>query len=102
MKTPVFLTTTPSMGDLLCATPTIKKLAEIYQRKIVVVSNTPSLLKNNPYIEQNIDIGTVNIDTLKKDYEVHESFMLLGKRDSRGIEFKHAMCDIRQFHAKDL
>lgn len=102
MKTPVFLTTTPSMGDLLCATPTIKKLAEIYQRKIVVVSNTPSLLKNNPYIEQNIDIRTVNIETLKKDYEVHESFMLLGKRDSRGIEFKHAMCDIRQFHAKDL
>ena len=102
MKPPVFLTTTPSMGDLLSATPTIKKLAEIYQRRIIVVSNNPSLIKNNPYVSQNLNIKEVNLESLRKDYEVHESFMLLGKTDSRGIEFKHAMCDIRQFHAKDL
>jgi len=102
MKSPVFFTTTPSMGDLLSATPTIKKLAEIYKRKVVVVSNNPSLLKNNPYISQNLKIGEVNLENLRASHDVHETFMLLGKRDFRGIEFKHAMCDIRQFHCKDL
>ena len=33
---------------------------------------------------------------------LHKSFHLLGKRDNLGIEFKHSICDIRQFHTKDL
>jgi ADP-heptose:LPS heptosyltransferase len=102
MKKPLFLTTTPSVGDLISATPTIKKLADIYKTQIIVVSETPDLLKNNPYVEQSLHIKEVNLDSLKKNYDVHESFALIGKRDSRGVEFKHAMCDIRQYHAKDL
>lgn len=102
MKRPIFLTHTPSIGDFLCATPTIRKLAEIYKSPITVIAKNPGLLKNNPYVDQLIRFEDVDIENIRREYDVHETFMLLGKRDSRGIEFKHAMCDIRQFHAKDL
>lgn len=102
MKFPVFYTTTPSIGDLLCATPTIRKLAKVYKTKVIVVSPSPWLLKDNPYISQNIHIDDVSLSDLERDYDVHKSFHLLGKRDPLGIEFKHAICDIRQFHCKDL
>ena len=102
MKKPIFLTHTPSIGDFLCATPTIKKLAEIYKRPITVIAKNPELLKNNPYVDQLIRFDDVNIENIRREFDVHETYMLLGKRDSRGTEFKHAMCDIRQFHAKDL
>lgn len=102
MKTPVFYTTTPSIGDLICATPTIRKIAKTYKSKIVVVSPSPWILKNSPYVSQSIHINDVSLSDLERDYDVHKSFHLLGKRDPLGIEFKHAICDIRQFHAKDL
>ncbi|NBV27838.1 hypothetical protein EBS02_02305 [bacterium] len=102
MKKPVFLTHTPSLGDFLCATPTIRKLAEIYQNRVIVIAKKPDLLKNNPYIEKIVQFDEVNLESIRKEFDVHETYMLLGKRDGRGIEFKHAMCDIRQFHAKDL
>jgi len=102
MKLPAFLTTTPSIGDFICSTPTIKKLAKTYGTKVLVISPNPGLLKNNPYVSESINIDSVDVSILEKDYDIHRSFHLLGKRDSLGIEFKHAMCDIRQFHAKDL
>lgn len=102
MKLPAFLTTTPSIGDFICSTPTIKKLAKTYGTKVLVISPNPGLLKNNPFVSESININSVDVSLLEKDYDIHRSFHLLGKRDSLGIEFKHAMCDIRQFHAKDL
>ena len=39
------------LGDLICATPTIKKLHDAYQRKIIVISKMPELFKMNPYVE---------------------------------------------------
>lgn len=102
MKLPVFYTTTPSIGDLICSTPTIRKIAKIYKSKVIVVSPSPWILKNNPFISQSIHIDEVSLEDLEKNYDVHKSFHLLGKRDPSGIEFKHAICDIRQFHSKDL
>jgi ADP-heptose:LPS heptosyltransferase len=102
MKSPVFYTTTPSIGDLICATPTIRKIAKIYRSKVIVVSPSPWILNNNPFVSQSLDIKDFPLEELEKNYDVHKSFHLLGKRDSMGIEFKHAICDIRQFHTKDL
>jgi len=31
------------LGDLICATPTIKKLHDAYQRKITIISQMPEL-----------------------------------------------------------
>jgi autotransporter strand-loop-strand O-heptosyltransferase len=102
MKKQAFYSSAAAMGDLICATPTIKKLAEIYQSTITVISNHPYLFKDSPYVEESLNFNDYSEEQLREKYDLHKSFFLLGKQDSQGIEFKHAMCDIRQFHAKDL
>ena len=102
MKKQAFYSSAVGIGDLISATPTIKKLAEIYNSRITVISNSPYLFDNLPYVEESIHFDKYTESELSEMYDLHRTFFLLGKQDSRGIEFKHAMCDIRQFHAKDL
>jgi len=102
MKKQAFYSSAGAMGDLISATPTIKKLSQIFQSPITVISNHPYLFKNCPYVDESLDFNQYTEEQLSEKYNLHKTFFLLGKTDSRGIEFKHAMCDIRQFHAKDL
>ena len=102
MKKQAFYSSAHAMGDLICATPTIKKLSEIYQSPITVISTHPYLFENCPYVDESLRFDDYTEEQLSEKYDLHKTFFLLGKQDSRGVEFKHAMCDIRQFHAKDL
>jgi len=102
MKKQAFYSSASAIGDLISATPTIKKLAEIYKSQITVISTHPYLFDNLPYVSESIAFDKYSEEELSQIYDLHKSFFLLGKQDSRGIEFKHAICDIRQFHAKDL
>ena len=43
------------MGDALTATPSIRKLSNIYSSKISISSKYQSLFENNPYIENIYD-----------------------------------------------
>lgn len=97
-----FYTSADAIGDLICATPTIRKLSQIYKSPIVVISKHPYIFKNLPYVDESLHFNDFTENELKENYNLHKSFFLLGKRDSQGVEFKHAMCDLRQFHAKDL
>ena len=90
------------LGDLICATPTIKKLSESYEQKIVVLSKMPELFKMNPYVEKSYKISSVDIDFMNANYIMHNSFYNVGKKNERGIEYKHNVIDIRQFHAIHL
>ena len=90
------------LGDLICATPTIKKLHDAYQRKITVISKMPELFKNNPYVEKSYKASSIDMKYIQSNYIVHNSFYLVGKKDERGVEMKHNMMDIRQFHAIHL
>jgi ADP-heptose:LPS heptosyltransferase len=90
------------LGDLICATPTIKKLHDAYQRKIIVISKMPELFKMNPYVEKSYKADSIDRDYFRANYIMHNSFYLVGKKDERGIEMKHNMMDIRQFHAIHL
>lgn len=102
MKKQAFYSSAAAMGDLISATPTIKKLADIYKSPITVISSHPYLFDNLPYVDESIRFDDYTEEQLSERYDLHKTFFLLGKQDSRGIEFKHAACDIRQFHAKDL
>jgi hypothetical protein len=90
------------LGDLICATPTIKKLHDSYQRKIIVISKMPELFKMNPYVEKSYKASSIDMEYFNANYIMHNSFYLVGKKDERGIEHKHNMMDIRQFHAIHL
>lgn len=92
----------PALGDLICSTPTIRKLAEVYNRKIIVVSKMPELFKNLEYVEASYKSSSVNWEYINENFIVHNSFYLVGKKDERGVEMKHNTMDIRQFHAVHL
>jgi hypothetical protein len=90
------------LGDLICATPTIKKISEAYDTKILVISKMPEVFKNNPYVERSIKSSSVDMGYIKDNYIVHNSFYNVGKKNERGVEYKHNTIDIRQFHAINL
>lgn len=90
------------LGDLICSTPTIKKLSEYYEQKITVLSKMPELFKLNPYVESSYKDSSVNMKYFDANYVMHNSFHNIGKKNADGIEFKHNMIDIRQFHAIQL
>jgi ADP-heptose:LPS heptosyltransferase len=90
------------LGDLICATPTIKKIHDSYGQKITVLSKIPELFKTNPYVEKSLKSSSIDIDYFNENYLMHNSFYNVGKRNERGIEMRHNMMDIRQFHAIHL
>jgi hypothetical protein len=90
------------LGDLICATPTIKKLYDYYGQNITIVSKMPELFKNNIYVEKSIKSSSADIQYIDENYLVHNTFYNVGKKNDRGIEYKHNMIDIRQFHAIHL
>ena len=62
----------------------------------------PELFKMNPYVEKSYKASSIDMEYFKDNYIMHNSFYLVGKKDERGIEHKHNMMDIRQFHAVHL
>lgn len=90
------------IGDLLCATPAIEKISKSYETKILVLSKFPELFKLNPYVLKSYKTASVDHDYIKKHYVVHNSFYNVGKKNELGIEYKHNMIDIRQYHEANL
>ncbi len=90
------------LGDLISATPTIKKLYEAYGQKVVVLSKMPELFKLNPYVEKSYKSTSVDMDFFNQHYLMHNSFYNVGKKNEKGIENKYNRMDIRQFHAIHL
>ena len=89
----------PALGDLICATPTIRKLSRAYEQNITVVSPMPELFKKNPYVQASYKSTSIDWEYFNEHYIVHNSFYLVGKKDERGVEMKHNTIDIRQYHA---
>lgn len=90
------------LGDLICATPTIRKLSESYEQKITVLSKMPELFKNLPYVEASYKSTSIDWDYFNEHYLMHNSFTNVGKKNEKGVEMKHNMMDIRQYHAVQL
>ena len=90
------------IGDLICSTPRIRKLHEYYGRKVTVISQHPELFKQNPDVEASYKRSSVDMSHFESSYIMHDSFYNVGKKNERGIEYKHNMIDIRQFHAIHL
>jgi len=72
---------TVGIGDNLAATPIIKKLSEVYDQKIILLTYIPSAFINNPYIEEIIPINNNLISLLTNYtsdiYDIHNIFDLI-------------------------
>jgi FkbM family methyltransferase len=91
----------PSLGDTLACTPTLRKLYNSYGKKLTVVTHHKELFKNNIYVENCFDFSEFENITISFK-EVFETFLGVGRKNNLGIEKKHNTIDIRQFHAIDL
>lgn len=108
-KPPAFYVASLAIGDCICATPTIRKISEIYGTKVKVFTHFPEIFAALPYVSESVDckihFAPELMDSVKRDYDLHSSFTNLGRKvklsDERGIEMKHSMMDIRQYHAID-
>jgi hypothetical protein len=102
MKACLNLSECNGIGDLICATPTIRKLHESYGEPIVVLSKMPELFKRNLNVSCSYKHTSVDWEYFERNYVMHNSFYNVGKKNERGIEYKHNVMDIRQFHAINL
>jgi len=41
-----------ALGDTICATPTLRKLFNSYNQKVVISTHFPEIFKNNPYVKK--------------------------------------------------
>ena len=71
MKKQAFYSSAAAMGDLICATPTIKKLSEAYQEPITVVSKMPELFKMNPNVSKSYKASSIDMGYIKENYIIH-------------------------------
>jgi hypothetical protein len=60
------------IGDNLAATPTIKKISEIYDQKVTVLTYIPSAFINNPYIGNIVKIDNNNLQTILNNYNLND------------------------------
>ena len=90
-----------SFGDTLAATPTIRKLAECYAKKIIVCTSKPFLFDHNPNVLFTIHLNDFNNEHYDH-YEVFDTFNSIGREDSSGIEKKYAAYDIRKIHCTEI
>jgi len=90
-----------SLGDTLAVTPTLRKLSNLYNSLINVVTHNKELFKNNPYVDKIIDFQQLENENLENS-EIFETFLGIGEKNQLGVEKKHNTIDIRQFHAIDL
>jgi hypothetical protein len=90
------------LEDLICATPTIKKLHDSYGQKVTILSKMPEVFKINPFVEKSYKISSIDIGYFYDNYLMHNSFYNIGNKNQSGVEYKHNNIDIRQFHAINL
>jgi len=89
-----------ALGDTLCSTPVIRKISQIYNKKISVISHHFEIFKNLPYIDKNFQYSPSTYDQIKNEYEIFSTFDISYK--DNGVCYKHNVMDIRQFHAINL
>jgi len=89
-----------ALGDTICSTPILRKLSQVYEEKFDVATFFPQVFKNSPYVKKILDFKNTSLSF--RQYELFETFVDVGKKGKRGVEKKHNVIDIRQFHAIDL
>lgn len=92
----------PSLGDTISCTPTLRKLNHCYGRKINIITHVRDVFLNNPYVDTIYSFKEFQNIKLNKKDQVFRTFLGAGQMNEFGVEKKHSIIDIRQFHAIDL
>ena len=83
------------MGDALTATPSIRKLSNIYSSKISISSKYQSLFENNPYIENNFNLSDIIDESPYQIFSVFEQRSITESNQIRSLRKHHSCCTER-------
>ena len=88
------------LGDVLCATPILKKLYNVYGEKISVCTSRPLVFKNNPYVNKIYNLEESTYKDELENHIVHKTFDY--PVTVNGVDLKHNLIHIVQYHAVSL
>lgn len=88
------------LGDILCATPMLRKLYSIYDEKISICTYRPLVFKNSPYVDKIYNLRDSDHQDVLNNYLVHKTFNASIKVND--VELKHNLMHIVQYHATSL
>jgi len=95
----------PALGDTLCSTPTIKKVALTYGHKVDVMTHMPEIFKNSPYVDNIIPYNEEWPGEYKEIFETYNQWLKtnygLGSDNfyNQSMEVKLHNFEARQLHA---
>ncbi|MAH49822.1 hypothetical protein CMI37_28640 [Candidatus Pacearchaeota archaeon] len=87
------------LGDTLCCTPTLRKLAKAYAKKIIVCSFHYDVFKHNPFVKNHISHDELAEDN--QQYEIFDTYKFLRKNEKNDI-WNTARFDLRRIHASEI
>ena len=91
-----------SIGDTLCATPTLRKLYKTFNSKFSVVTHVPEIFERNPYVLNTYKFEDFSEVSLQKKFNVFKVFHNMSHKNLEGIEWKYGLISLQQSMAMDL
>lgn len=92
------------MGDVLCSTPTIRKISQTYSQKIDVMTKRLDVYQKNPYVDNLLTYGE-KIDGYDEVFDTFHFLLKFNKPNSKTeftekpMEIKMSNFEARQLHA---
>ena len=95
----------PALGDTLCATPTVRKVALSYGHKVDIMCHRVDLFERSPYVDKLLKHTEEDPQGYSEIYETYNHWLMTNKnmnvnetRDSK-VQIKLSNFEARQFHA---
>ena len=95
----------PALGDTLCATPTVRKVALSYGHKVDVMCPRVDLFERNPYVDKILKHTNEDPEGYNEIYETYNHWIMYNKNMNRNevrdtkVEIKLSNFEARQLHA---
>jgi len=95
----------PALGDTLCATPTVRKVALSYGHKIDVMCKRTDLFERSPYVDKLLKHTEEDPEGYNEIYETYNHWLMTNMNMNRNelrdnkVEIKLSNFEARQFHA---
>ena len=95
---------TRGLGDILTATPAIKKFSEGFNQKVIVITTIPDIFINNPYIEEIVKATEENLEDVIRSYQTGENLSKYNVYETYHMDYymNWRLLDIKQLCASNL
>ena len=85
------------LGDTICSTPAIRKIAKEFNTKIKIISYFPEVFTNLPYVSESIDLKTIPNGDHIHFSDGNINYVLYSEEKQMMSDMMHSMIDIRQY-----